>query len=158
MKIFISHQKDDSAISGIIAKHINNKHNIEVYLDVIDENIYQKGDLLANYIRQVLRKCTSLLAVVSSKTQNSWWVPWEIGIATEKDQPIATFTSSQAQLPGYLEKWPYLRTEADLDIYAEVLKSSDHTMQLRKRTASILESRQFGTQEFYRTLRGRLGQ
>ena len=121
MKIFISHQRSDSEIATLIAARLRIRHQIDVYVDTVDTQLTKTGDDLGDYIRGVLSSCTSLLAVVSTSTQTSWWVPWEIGVATEKDQPIATFTTSVGKLPEYLEKWPYLRSEIDLDEYANCL-------------------------------------
>lgn len=105
-------------------------------------------------------KCTQLMAVVSTNTKGSWWVPWEIGMATEKDYPIATYAGDSTVLPQYLKKWPYLTTLGDLDKYAAASKAADSAFRHRKTYTYITESeaRRAGTREFYRSLRAALRQ
>ncbi|HYE33861.1 toll/interleukin-1 receptor domain-containing protein [Methylocaldum sp.] len=158
MKVFISHQKVDSELAGGIAKRLHETHQIECYLDIIDPNASQAGDELGEHLRNELGKCTQLMAVVSENTKSSWWVPWEIGVATEKDYPIATFARDNTPLPEYLKKWPYLKTAADLDEYAKVTKTIANTLKLRKSYLTEASARRSSTQEFYRILRGTLGQ
>lgn len=158
MKIFISHQKADSQIALGISRRLTIVHGIESYLDVIDPNVGTSGDDLADHVRAELGRCTQLLAVVSEATRASWWVPWEIGIAAEKDFPLATFAGGHTPLPDYLKKWPYLRTDGDLDRYAEASKTAarDFTINLRHLKESVARER--STKEFFRVLRASLHQ
>lgn len=158
MKVFISHQRADADLAGSIAYRLRYVHQIDSYLDVIDPNANQAGDELGEYIRYQLSTCTQLMAVVSANTKTSWWVPWEIGVATEKDQPIATYAGDNTSLPEYLRKWPYLRSTPDLDAYAAVSKSAASTFNLRKGYINESQARRNSTQEFYKSLRARLGQ
>ena len=159
IKIFISHQSQDSIQALKVKEHLQIRHGIECYLDVIDPNL-RKGEEIADYIRTELDKCSHLLAVVSSATKNSWWVPWEIGVATEKDCPLATF-GGNIELPEFLMKWPYLRQTADLDKYAEVVKQTyragkvgglEHFSSRSSAKSSI------DIKQFYHNLRSKLGQ
>jgi hypothetical protein len=158
MKVFISHQRADSTLALGIAGRLRIYHAIESYLDVIDPNVASTGDELADHVKSELGKCTQLLAVVSEATRTSWWVPWEIGIATEKEFPLATFAGGSAAVPEYLKKWPYLRTEADLDRYAEASKSAarDFASKLSYLTESVARER--STKGFFRVLRASLDQ
>ncbi|WP_122780289.1 toll/interleukin-1 receptor domain-containing protein, partial [Pseudomonas viridiflava] len=113
MKIFLSHQQTDSLLALRIQGHLKNNQDIDCYLDVIDPK-FNNGEDIAAHVRRELDRCTQLLAVVSDATKGSWWVPWEIGVATEKDFPLATF-GGDIELPEYLKKWPYLRSISDLD-------------------------------------------
>ncbi len=159
MKVFISHQKSDSELAGKISYHLKYNHQIDCYLDLVDPNASQAGDELGEHLRNEMGKCTQLLAVVSEKTKGSWWVPWEIGVATEKDHPIATFSGDNTILPEYLKKWPYLKTESDLDAYARASKSANRQFNLRK-SQYVTESvaKHSSTQDFYHILRSSLGQ
>lgn len=69
---------------------------------------------MADYIRGEMEKCTQLLAIISIRTSESPWVPWEIGVATEKERPLASFVSPPAAVPDFLRKWPYLQTLTDV--------------------------------------------
>ncbi len=160
MKVFVSHQQADSVLAGKISYHLKANHQIDCYLDLIDPNASQAGDQLGEYLRDQMGKCTQLMAVVSENTKSSWWVPWEIGIATEKDHPIVTFADDNTALPEYLKKWPYLKTKNDLDAYANASKNAMKEFDLRKSYSleSISSARHSSTQEFYRSLRASLRQ
>ncbi|MGE4341030.1 MAG: toll/interleukin-1 receptor domain-containing protein [Pigmentiphaga sp.] len=110
MKIFISHQQVDSELALSLSKCLLATHGIQTYLDVIDPAVSPSGDALADHVKDELDKCRQLLAVVSDATRVSWWVPWEIGIAMEKDFPLATYAGGYTAVPDYLRKWPYLRS------------------------------------------------
>jgi hypothetical protein len=159
IKVFLSHQSADAATAAHVARRLKNLHNIDSYLDVIDPYIGRPGEDLAAHIRAQMEKCTQLLAVVSEATKTSQWVPWEIGVATEKDYPLATYAAGNAFPPEFLRKWPYLRTDAHLDQYAIASKTARDTF-VRKRSSNLEEgaARSSSTSEFYATLRRGLGQ
>lgn len=159
IKVFISHQKADAALATEISNRLRTKHQIDTYLDVIDTKDL-KGEDLADYLRLEMGKCTQLLAVVSTATRESQWVPWEIGVATEKDFPLATYSGGPALPPEFLRKWPYLRTSADIDHYAAASRSADTTYSYRRSSLheSIETARSRSSKDFYRALRVSLGQ
>lgn len=158
IKVFLSHKNEDSEIAGAIALRLKSHHQIDSYLDVIDRNLEKSGPDLADYIRSEMDKCTQLLAVISTKTRESQWVPWEIGVATEKERPLASFVNPPAVVPEFLQKWPYLQSQHDVDRYAIVSKTTHLALQesQRRSTASIARSTAF--REFHRSLKAQLGQ
>lgn len=157
IKVFISHQKADSAKAAAIAHRLKTQHLIDSYLDVIDPHT-GKGEDLAAHIQAEMSKCTQLLAVVSEATRLSSWVPWEIGVATEKDFPLATFIDGTALPPEFLRKWPYLRTTADLDLYGQTSKTAERSFVAKRATLNEGVARVRSTREFFDTLRKGLGQ
>ena len=96
---------EDAEQAASVAAHLSAR-SLGVYLDVIDAQLTKSGPDLADYIRAQLDQCTQLLAVISARTQASWWVPWEIGVATEKGRFLASFVSGTASVPEFLLKWP----------------------------------------------------
>lgn len=158
MKVFISHQRADTTFALDVSNRLRVSHGIDSYLDVIDPDASTKGDKLGDHVRAELGKCTQLLAVVSVATKGSWWVPWEIGLSTERDQPIATYAKDATPLPEYLKKWPYLKTDADLDKYAIASKAAQQVYLVKKMVLTEGIARQSGTQEFYSRMRAALGQ
>lgn len=157
IKVFLSHQSADSALAVSISRRLWDVHNIDSYLDVIDPNV-RRGEDLADHIQAEMGKCTQLLAVVSEQTRSSWWVPWEIGVATEKDYPLATFSGGSSLPPEYLRKWPYLRNMNDLDHYANASKSGERILVQKRATLNEATARVVSTRNFYSTLRSSLGQ
>lgn len=159
MKIFLSHQRADALLSARIADRLKRVHDLDCYLDLIDPAAQRPIERLADHIRSEMGRCTQLLAVISPATANSQWVPWEIGMATEKDFPLATFSGGNALPPEFLRKWPYLRSDLDLDRYAAASKAVRRAV-VAKRSSGLSESAatRDSTAEFYRTLRSSLGQ
>lgn len=159
IKVFLSHQSRDAAAAAHVARRLRDYHQIESYLDVIDPYINNRGEDLASHIRAQMSRCTQLLAIVSDATKASQWVPWEIGVATEKDFPLATYSAEYAVPPEFLRKWPYLRSDADIDLYARTSKSAQQTfIWKRSSTFSDAAARATSTGEFFTTLRAGLGQ
>lgn len=163
MKVFISHKREDAEKARQIALRLKNYHSIDSYLDVIDPLIgTHDGPELADHVQKQMDSCDSLLAVVSNSTAQSQWVPWEIGIATEKGFPLATYANTFLPLPEFLQKWPYLRSDAELDKYAKAVNQmigrSRTTILAKNRTMdSVNESLRPTTRDFYRNLKADLG-
>lgn len=157
VKVFISHKKEDSQEAGRIAGHLR-LNGLDVYLDVIDTQLTKSGPDLADYIRAQLDGCTQLLAVISAQTQASWWVPWEIGVATEKERFLASFVSGNAVIPEFLQKWPYLRTQADLDVYVRESKRAQLLVEQSVQKGHVASARAQGFRTFHTSLKASLGQ
>lgn len=157
IKVFISHQRVDTLQAKAIADRLQNYHQIDSYLDVMDPVIGKTGEELAQYVRAQLATCTQLLAVVSPATKESWWVPWEIGVASEKDYVLATYGGTTT-LPEFLQKWPVLKSEAHLDEYARASKTADRARLLLEKSVTASAARRSSTQDFYKTLRRSLEQ
>lgn len=158
IRVFLSHKKEDETVSLQIAAYLR-ANGLEVYLDTIDTNLYKDGPDLADYLRAQLDHCTQLLAVISPITQASWWVPWEIGVATEKERFLASFVANGGTVPDYLRKWPYLRNQSDLDVYIQQSKAVQQRVDERvTRGTARTASRATGFREFHRSLKQSLGQ
>jgi TIR domain-containing protein len=157
IKVFISHKKEDAEQARAIAEYLT-VNGLFVYLDVIDAQLGKSGPDLADYIRTQMHKCTQLLAVISKQTQASWWVPWEIGVATEKERFLASFVSGGATVPEFLEKWPYLRTRADFDKYINESKRAELLVEDRIRQGYPTSARAQAFRSFHASLKASLGQ
>jgi hypothetical protein len=158
IKVFISHKNEDAETAGAIAYRLKQHHQIDVYLDVIDAKLALGGPDLADHIRAEMEKCTQLLAVISVRTRESQWVPWEIGVATEKERPLASFVNPPATVPEFLQKWPYLQSMADIDRYAAVSKTSRQVFQDAERRTTPSVARRAAFRDFHQRLKSQLGQ
>lgn len=156
MKVFVSHKQEDFASATRVAERLR-YNRVEVYLDVIDTS-KPHGEDLTSYLREQLARCTHLMAVVSETTKLSWWVPWEIGVATERRYPLATFAAGRCGLPDYLRKWPYLFTDTDIDTFVRVSKATEILVEGEVRHRSSDAARATYTERFFRDIRGALGQ
>lgn len=119
--VFVSHKSDDTAKALQIAERIS-RNGLSVWVDIADSNVARDGPELADYIRRVLKSSRSLLALVTSATKESWWVPFEIGLAFEQQRLLASY-GNEASLPSFLYKWPNVRTETQLDHWCEELQT-----------------------------------
>lgn len=156
-RVFLSHKREDSVLAAGVARKLE-AGGLLVYLDLIDNNIDKDGPDLADYLRAQLGACTQLLAVISRATTTSWWVPWEIGVATEKERFLASFVAGDATVPDYLRKWPYLRTEADLQIYVQKSKAAQTLVEDRRSRGHTASAQTTGFREFHRSLKAALRQ
>lgn len=156
MKIFISHKKEDEVTALMVQKTLTNV-GVDAYLDVLDNTIEADGEKLTKHIREKLRECTDVIVILSSNTKKSWWVPFEIGMATEKDMPIANYLISYEILPEYLEYWPRLKNQQDVLKYVEVRNKVARQVLLEKSLNHGYYQRTDGgmseTQKFYAELK-----
>jgi hypothetical protein len=159
IKVFVSHKREDAQIAGQVAARLQ-FNGLDTYLDVIDDALAKDGPELADHIRARMSSCTQLLAVVTRATQQSWWVPWEIGVATEKGHFLASFVAQQIDLPSYLVKWPYLRTITDVDLYAQESKRAESRLAKSLHTRDFAEgtTRAAAARDFHRVLKSALRQ
>ena len=156
MKIFISHKKEDEYTAFGIQQVLENM-GIEAYLDILDDTISDNGEKLTKHIRKKLRECSDVIVVLSVNTKRSWWVPFEIGMATEKDMPIANYLTSYEKLPEYLEYWPRLKNQQDVKKYVEVRNKVARQVVLEKQLNHSYYDRADSniseTQKFYEELK-----
>ena len=157
MKVFVSHKLEDTAKAAVVKQTLE-KNGHTAYLDVIDAKLGKSGDDLGDYLRARMAECDSLIAVVSTATKGSWWVPWEIGVATEKNFPLSTYLSDNTEPPDYLKKWPILRTIAHLDAFAAKVKEIQGSIVRLSQTKSASEARSTSVATFHTELKKAIGQ
>ncbi|GGK21600.1 TIR domain-containing protein [Pseudomonas koreensis] len=131
MPVFISYRHMDRPQAMAINSRLI-QANIKTYLDVLDPES-QTTDDITGVITRNITECTHLLAVVSEKTALSWWVPFEIGEATISNRRICSFRTGPAQLPLYLDKWPKLSTDNDLNFFIDAYREE----QSRRRSLTL---------------------
>lgn len=151
MKVFVSHKDSDVDLARTVAQALQARQ-VAAYLDELDERLL-RGPELADHLRARMGSCSHLIAVVSSSTAKSWWVPWEIGVASERTMPLASFTAQPSLLPEYLRSWPYLSQIADIAAYVEEARRFDR--EAKSLTASAARP---SWQGFHSRLKSRLGQ
>lgn len=123
IKVFISHKDSDSELAERVARRVR-YNGMDTYLDTIDDALAKDGPDLADLLLARMSSCQQLIAVVSSQTKDSWWVPWEIGVGSEKSFRMASYSEQHVSLPSYLTKWPALHGDRDVDLYCQYSKSA----------------------------------
>lgn len=121
MPVFISYRHMDRDHAMKINSRLM-QANIKTYLDVLDIES-QTTDDITGVITRNISECTHLLAVVSEKTALSWWVPFEIGEATITNRRICSFKTGPTELPLYLDKWPKLSSEKDIEFFIDAYRN-----------------------------------
>lgn len=121
VKVFISHQRNDEHIALDVQKRLK-KMQIESFLDATDKG--RAGyKSVTDWIVANLRKSTHMLVVYTNNTKSSEWVPFEIGMAYEREEGIAVFTPQQINdVPIYLREFPCLNNYESLETFAYLCK------------------------------------
>jgi len=114
--VFISHKKEDESSALTILNHFK-KNDVPAWIDVLDPELKKKSEgEVTKHIQLQLSKCTHLLALFTINTKNSYWVPFELGMAYQLDKNIATIKLSDVEHPEYLNEFPILGNKmSDLD-------------------------------------------
>lgn len=133
MPVFISYRHTDRLQAMAINARLS-QANIKTYIDVLDAES-QTTDDITGVITRRITECTHLLAVVSEQTARSWWVPFEIGEATISNRRICSFKTGSSELPLYLDKWPKLTSDNDVNFFIDAYREEVTT----KRSA-VLDS------------------
>jgi hypothetical protein len=165
MPVFISYRHSDRQKAIEIATKLR-LNSITYYLDVIDEESKTTDDI-TEVITKNIKKCTHLLAIISPNTNGSWWVPFEIGEATIADRRICSYAYKESTLmyrsllnnyksflPEYLQKWPLLLSDSDLDIFIqEYRRDNERAMFDDARNTTFGSLTRSGADAFHRKLK-----
>ena len=157
MPVFISYTRADEAVARQIHTILTAKQ-VTAYLDLLDPQI--APDRVTQAICNGLNRCTHLLAVVSRETRGSWWVPFEIGVATQGDRRITTFVRDlkRVDLPHYLQIWPILIADAQLDTFARLYLQDRMVLENKGLVTAARSADIQNASQFHARLRGAIGQ
>ena len=122
-RVFISHRRDDKKAARAIARYLDFV-GLHYYFDEDNEDLgrLRTADTipdiaLVEAIDRGITHGTHLLAVLSSRTMGSWWVPYEIGSARSRNFPIAHLLLpgiTSSMVPEFLRIFPQLWSAKDL--------------------------------------------
>lgn len=153
MPVFISHRSTDSDQATFVYCYLTT-HGVQCYIDKLDETL-QSTDNITDVILTRIKQCSHMMAIVSQQTSGSWWVPFEIGVATDSDRRISSFRAINVDLPHFLSKWPVLKDKHDLDKFIELYKR-DSTIAFNEFRASYQDIK--SADQFHRQLKINIGQ
>lgn len=161
MKVFISHQQSDSTLAKTICDELK-KRDVDAYLDILDDlhNITD-SEHLTEHLKRILSQSTDILVVMTENTYKSWWVPFEIGMAAQKDLRTVTYLQADVALPEYLDYWPQLKKIDDIQKYIKAHYSRLKEEKIRKSMdmqSYNFSNYEYTTEDFYNTLKGYLNQ
>jgi hypothetical protein len=155
MPVFISHRTQDNDKAKAIAARLY-QHNIVCYLDDFDPRL-KSTPHITSLLVDAIRRCTHLMALVTDATRESWWVPFEVGVAREAPRRITTYDASASALPEYLTEWPVLTRPEQLDQFAAAYHRDKAAKPLHEKTAMAYRSI-LTPDDFHRELKASLGQ
>ena len=104
---------------------------------------------MVDRIEAAISRSTSLMAVVTDVTNESWWVPFEIGLAYDMDKQLASYCEEQdgVEIPSFLWRWPLVQDHDDLHEWCNKMKVMKSDKYLTE-AASL--SKTIGERAFYR--------
>lgn len=120
--VFISHKSEDIEVAKQVADLLQTE-GIDVYLDVNDSGLQiatreENANKIVECIEKALLVSTDILVLVTDKTKESWWVPYEVGFAKMGKKSIASLLlKNVSDFPDYLEIEKKLCGLSDLKSY-----------------------------------------
>jgi hypothetical protein len=106
--VFISYTKKDKAAAETVEEEFR-KYGIDTYFDendsiLIDAVNKEDAEKITAQIQKGIEKSTHILCILSDKTKDSWWVPFEIGYGKKSSVSLSTLSLKDVQrLPAYLQ-------------------------------------------------------
>lgn len=156
MPVFISHRKADADKADAVVKRLKDLKIESCIIYGLDPSL---GDeYVTKKILEGLESCTHLLAIISDQTAGSWWVPFEIGVATEGKKRIVSINLSQISLPEYLKIWPIITKLEQLDLFVKYYNNDKLVLE---KSYKIFEAKYAKVQtadDFHKSLKMELGQ
>ena len=153
MKVFISHQQQDGTVAKFVYDQFH-QYGIEAYLDAFDNQLSSDSKALTEHLKDIMRKSTDILVVMSYNTVKSWWVPFEIGMAANQDLPTVTYLQDNTELPEYLDYWPCLKSIYDIPKYIQAHRQVvQNSLQSQESTNFSRNYVYENTQKFYNRLK-----
>ena len=116
-EVFLSYKHADQSTALGLANDLDQKGR-RVFIDVHDDTLMPGHRDLDDALVTAISKSETMIIIVSDETQGSWWVPWEIGVATPSRKPKAMYKpQTNKSLPTYLEKLPRLRNSSEANVW-----------------------------------------
>lgn len=111
-RVFISHRLADKPLARAVAA-VFRAQRLHYWFDEEDEDIRRAAGLgmagdqaLVYSIERGIRHCSQILGLLSERTRNSWWVPYEIGFSRSREKTRASYLVLESiremgELPEY---------------------------------------------------------
>ena len=121
--VFVSHKSDDEDKAKEVAACIDS-YGLRPWLDVTDLRDEEDDEAMVDRIEAAITRSLCLMAVVTDVTNESWWVPFEIGLAYDMDKQLASYCEEQqdVEIPSFLWRWPLVQDHDDLHEWCDKMK------------------------------------
>ena len=132
--VFISHKKEDADFARHLSEYVMER-GINVYFDENDPILakeHKSPDEVVNAIKKGLEKSTHMIIVLSKKTLESNWVPWEVGFASAKDKEyrLLRLNDVLGEVPEFYKVAKILNDYDDLNKYLASMKKTQTNNQI----------------------------
>ena len=132
--VFISHKKEDADFARHLSEYVMER-GINVYFDENDPILakeHKSPDEVVNAIKKGLEKSTHMIIVLSKKTLESNWVPWEVGFASAKDKEyrLLRLNDVLGEIPEFYKVAKILNDYDDLNKYLASMKKTQTNNQI----------------------------
>ena len=119
--VVVSHRSGDEEVAEEVARCVG-ACGLTVWVgsDYLDPD--DDGPQMAYKIRRVIARSYCLMVVVTAATKSSWWVPFEIGIASETARYVSVYGDLVVDLPSFLVGWPRVRNHGELREWCDEVK------------------------------------
>ena len=126
--VFISHKKEDADFARHLSDYVMER-GINVYFDENDPILakeHKSPGEVVNAIKKGLEKSTHMIIVLSKKTLESNWVPWEVGFASAKDKEyrLLRLNDVLGEVPEFYKVAKILNDYDDLNKYLASMKKT----------------------------------
>ena len=96
VKLTVSHALEDQATAGRIGS-LCSELGIDCFLD-------ERGDWLAQGLHPGPEDRTHLIVILSAATEGTWWVPFQLGRAVEREMPILFYREDpESGVPSFVQ-------------------------------------------------------
>ncbi len=126
-RLFVSHRKDDEARARAVAT-LAQREGFQVWLDVLDSGLQRTAQAstgtpadalaIALIIEMALLNCTHVIALITPRTQGTYWVPYEYGRVKDSSphslRAACWIDQDAGYEPEYLELGVKTRSDDDI--------------------------------------------
>jgi len=161
--IFLSHINLDKNAVIKVGNYIK-KAGLDIYLDIDDpalqKAVRDENDIaITEFIEKGINTSTHILSILSEKTKDSWWVPYEIGYGKKGGKKLATMPLKnlpEKDIPSYIKVTHYITGISSLNNFLKQIileysgqylklfdKYQDHAYEISSDASIIQESYSF---------------
>lgn len=117
MPVFISYRHAERLYAFILNERLQ-LEGIDTCLELFDAEAHQTTSDVSGIFLHNLSSCSHMIVVLgdAAATNQTWWLPFGLGMASALDRRIALYQTTEAPPPDYLQKWPVLGCRDHIDL------------------------------------------
>lgn len=141
--MFISHVTYYDEVAREIGRYLSKVVGVDIYLALQDPYLARAVNRhdhkrIVEHIEEGIRNSTHLLGLLGEKTRDSWWVPFELGAARQRNKPIGYLVLEEIdELPSFLRIADRIEDDVDLRKWVRLQLRSFIVEELRKSLSSV---------------------